>query len=251
MDVRHLLPPQLDPAGLYDGQALRDATRIRAYNSVLNAIYARVRSIARVPGNPRCLYYLVPEFIPGVPRLNMQDAVVYLVWNLRNAGYSVEYTHPNLVWVSWEHHEAAYNSSVSPMSQVLRAAAAAVPRSTMRAAQPQFLAGPQPQFRATPQPQTQARTAAPQPQTQFRAAPQQQQVVGGVVMPAPAQPFRPPLPSLATGGTTPGVLKRTSDYRAAGSENDKQAAEGGPRRVTFSSGGGGGAAAVPRRISFV
>ncbi len=116
------MPPILNPASLYSQEARRDATRIRIYNSVLSQIYTKIKAISRVPGNEKCLWYLVPEFIPGTPRFDVKDCIVYLVWNLRNVGYEVEYTHPNLMFISWRNHDEKYKERESPWAQVLGAA---------------------------------------------------------------------------------------------------------------------------------
>jgi hypothetical protein len=117
-----LMPPTLNPATLYSEEARRDATRIRIYNSVLQQIYTKIKAIARIPGNEKCLWYVVPEFIPGTPRFDVKDCIVYLVWNLRNIGYQVEYTHPNLMFISWRNHDEKYKARESPWAQVLGAA---------------------------------------------------------------------------------------------------------------------------------
>lgn len=117
-----LLPPILHPSSLYGEEARRDATRIRIYNSVLQQIYNKIKAIARIPGNEKSLWYVVPEFIPGTPRFDVADCIVYLVWNLRNAGYQVEYTHPNLMFVTWRLHDARYRDQQSPWAQVTGAA---------------------------------------------------------------------------------------------------------------------------------
>jgi Family of unknown function (DUF5759) len=122
MSDSSLVPPVLNPSSLYKEEARRDATRIRIYNSVLTAIYNRVKAVARIPGNEKSLWYIVPEFIPGTPRFDMGDAILYIVWNLRNSGYTVSYTHPNLLFISWKSHDDYYRSVDSPWSQVLQAA---------------------------------------------------------------------------------------------------------------------------------
>jgi hypothetical protein len=111
----------LVPSSLYTEEAKRDTTRIRIYNMVLQQIYNKVKAVARVPGNEKSLWYVVPEFIPGTPRFDIGDAVLYIVWNLRNIGYTVEYTHPNLLFVSWRSHDEIYRKHESPLSQVLNA----------------------------------------------------------------------------------------------------------------------------------
>lgn len=117
-----LAPPVLNPSSLYTEEARRDATRIRIYNSVLQQIYNKIKSIARIPGNEKSLWYIVPEFIPGTPRFDIGDAILYLVWNLRNIGYTVEYTHPNLLFISWRAHDEKYRRQESPWTKVLNAA---------------------------------------------------------------------------------------------------------------------------------
>ncbi len=116
------MPPILNPSSLYTTEARRDATRIRIYNSVLQQIYTKIKAIARIPGNEKCLWYVVPEFIPGTPRFDVKDCIVYLVWNLRNVGYQVDYTHPNLMFINWRKHDDAYKERESPWAQVLGAA---------------------------------------------------------------------------------------------------------------------------------
>lgn len=116
-----LVPPILVPSSLYADEAKRDTTRIRIYNTVLQHIYNKIKAISRIPGNEKALWFVVPEFIPGTPRFDIGDAVLYIVWNLRNIGYKVEYTHPNLLYISWKAHDEVYRKVESPMSQVMNA----------------------------------------------------------------------------------------------------------------------------------
>jgi hypothetical protein len=114
-----LVPPVLNPASLYKDEAKRDATRIRIYNSILSQIYTKIKASAKIVGNPKALWYVMPEFIPGTPRFDMGDAILYVVWNLRNTGYKVQYTHPNLLLISWQDYDERYRTTESPWSQVL------------------------------------------------------------------------------------------------------------------------------------
>ena len=49
----------------------------------------------------------------------MEDCVVYLVFQLRTAGFEVKFTWPNLLYISWKHHEAAYLESQNPIVQAM------------------------------------------------------------------------------------------------------------------------------------
>jgi hypothetical protein len=116
-----LIPPVLNPASLYKEEAKRDATRIRTYNMILNQIYNKIKAASRIAGGDKAVLYVIPEIIPGTPRFNMGDAVIYIVWNLRNVGYYVEYTYPNVLFVSWRAHDEKYHAVESPWSKVLNA----------------------------------------------------------------------------------------------------------------------------------
>jgi len=45
--------------------------------------------------------------------------VVYIVFQLRTAGFEVKFTWPNLLYISWKHHEAAYLESQNPIVQAM------------------------------------------------------------------------------------------------------------------------------------
>jgi hypothetical protein len=117
-----LTPPLLPPSTLYSEQARRDATRIKIYNSVLTQIYNKIRAISKIPENERTLLYIVPEFIPGTPKIDVADCILYLVWNLRNVGYQVTYTHPNCLFINWKAHDSIYRDRESPWAKVLTSA---------------------------------------------------------------------------------------------------------------------------------
>jgi len=121
-----LLPPVLNPTSLYKEEAKRDATRIRTYNMILRQIYNKISAAARIAGGPKAVWYSIPELIPGTPHFDMNDAVLYLVWNLRNVGYQVDYTWPNGLYISWQAHDEYYRHVESPWMQVLESTRKAV-----------------------------------------------------------------------------------------------------------------------------
>lgn len=121
-----LVPPMLHPSSLYKEEARRDATRIRTYNTILGHIHNKIRATARVPGSTKAVWYVIPELVPGAPRFDMGDAVIYIAWNLRNEGYAVEFVYPNGLYVSWQSHDERYRSVESPWSKVLQHARTAI-----------------------------------------------------------------------------------------------------------------------------
>lgn len=115
--------PTLKPTELFDKRRQRDSSRLKAYNKVLEQIYTRIRSNSRMGADP-WIIYTVPPFILGLPRIDMEDCIVYLVYVLRQQAYEVRYTYPNLLYISWKHHERDYILKTSPIMQAMTAATA-------------------------------------------------------------------------------------------------------------------------------
>jgi hypothetical protein len=111
--------PQLDPSELYDKRRSKDAARLRAYNKILEQIYNRIRSLSKLPNSQCNLLYTVPPFILGLPKIDLEDCVVYLIYQLRHAGYEIRYTPPNMIYISWLHHEKSYLVDQSPIMQAM------------------------------------------------------------------------------------------------------------------------------------
>jgi hypothetical protein len=109
--------PQLNPADLYDRRKSKDTSRLKAYNKILEQIYHRIRTLSQLPNSPCYLLYTVPPFILGLPKIDLEDCVIYLIYQLRHASYDVRYTPPNMLYLSWMHHEQSYLRQQSPIMQ--------------------------------------------------------------------------------------------------------------------------------------
>lgn len=107
--------PLLNPSELYDKRRTKDSGRLRAYNKILEQIYHRIRTISRLPQGNAYLLYQIPPFVLGLPKMDLEDCSVYLIFQLRHAGYEVRFTFPNLLYISWMHHERSYLVEQSPI----------------------------------------------------------------------------------------------------------------------------------------
>lgn len=125
--------PQLKVSELYTKRQSRDAARLKAYNQILAQIHHRIRVMSKLPGTPSYLMYTIPPFILGLPRIDMEDCVVYLVYQLRTAGFETRYTYPNLILISWTHHEKEYVMEQSPILQAMVATAESAKAESARA----------------------------------------------------------------------------------------------------------------------
>ena len=112
--------PQLPAMTLFDVRLKKDQARQRAYNQILEQALQKVAHSAMAPNQPTFVYYKIPPFVLGLPALDLKDCVVYVVYQLRLQGYDVRYTYPNLLWISWAHHERQYLLEKNPIMQSMR-----------------------------------------------------------------------------------------------------------------------------------
>lgn len=111
--------PRLEPRNLFEKRISRDKARLKAYNQILNQIHTRIYHTSQILGNQSYLTYTVPPFVLGLPSLDLEDCIVYVVHMLREAGFVVRYTYPNLLYISWKHYEAEYNRQQNPIVQAM------------------------------------------------------------------------------------------------------------------------------------
>ncbi len=128
--------PMMQVADLYNKRQSRDKARLKAYNQMLETIYHRVRVTSQLPTGQTYLLYNIPPFILGLPRIDLEDCVVYLVYQLRASGFEVKYTYPNLLNISWGHHEKQYLVNDSPILQAMMATKAAAEEQARQATRP-------------------------------------------------------------------------------------------------------------------
>lgn len=110
----------LEPRQLFERRVARDSARLRAYEHVYKQIEVRIRTTAELPSNPNYVLYSVPPFILGLPAMDMQDCVVYIVHKLRTSGFMVRFTYPNLLYISWQHYEQEYMRDQNPITQAMK-----------------------------------------------------------------------------------------------------------------------------------
>lgn len=128
--------PMMQVGDLYNKRQSRDKARLKAYNQMLETIYHRVRVTSQLPTGQTYLLYNIPPFILGLPRIDLEDCVVYLVYQLRASGFEIKYTYPNLLYISWGHHEKQYLVNDSPILQAMMATRAAAEEAARQATRP-------------------------------------------------------------------------------------------------------------------
>jgi hypothetical protein len=123
--------PTLKPTDLFDKRRQRDNAKLASYNKILEQIYGRIKTVSREGGDP-WLIYQIPPFCLGLPKIELEDCVVYIVYILRQQEYEVRYTYPNLLYISWKHHEKDYILKGSPIMSAMLASQSTKPKGELR-----------------------------------------------------------------------------------------------------------------------
>jgi len=75
--------------------------KINIFRQVLRKCHHRIKKVA-VEGSTYC-FFIIPEYIPGVPKYNTVECAGYIVKKLKLNGFLIKYTYPNLLFITWEH----------------------------------------------------------------------------------------------------------------------------------------------------
>jgi hypothetical protein len=112
--------PRLEPKHLYEKRIQRDNSRLKAYNQILSQIQNRIFHTSQLSESANYIMYNVPPFVLGLPSIDLEDCILYVVHMLRQNGFIVRYTYPNLLHISWKHYEAQYNNEHNPITQAMK-----------------------------------------------------------------------------------------------------------------------------------
>ena len=76
----------------------------KIYNKILLRIHKKIKHISRTKINEKYCFFAVPEFLIGTPKYDITMCIKYIIENLKNNGFNIKYTHPNLLFISWKHY---------------------------------------------------------------------------------------------------------------------------------------------------
>ena len=86
---------------LYEKKQQKDLKTLELYNRILSRVYKRVKLISNQRTNEQHCWFVMPETIIGVPRFDSGLCTAYILQKLTDDGFTVKYTHPNLLLISW------------------------------------------------------------------------------------------------------------------------------------------------------
>ena len=78
----------------------REERKNKVYEMILHKVHMRIVGINKKSSDCYC-FFVVPSFIFGVPLYDMNNCIIYIMKDLTDRGFKVEYTHPNLLYINW------------------------------------------------------------------------------------------------------------------------------------------------------
>ena len=93
---------------LFEKKQQHDLATTNNYKTILNRIHNKIKTTARQQISDQFCWFVVPEVMIGVPKFDVAICVAYIIDQLQNNGFKVRYTHPNLLFISWQHWIPSY-----------------------------------------------------------------------------------------------------------------------------------------------
>lgn len=93
---------------LYEKKQQQDLNTLEVYNKVLNRIHSKIKHTSRLHSKEQYCWYVIPEVIIGIPKYDHGACVAYIIDKLSDNGFTIKYTHPNLLFISWKHWVPSY-----------------------------------------------------------------------------------------------------------------------------------------------
>lgn len=93
---------------LYEQKRVSDLAKLNIYNKLLARIHTRIKTTSRQKKSNNICWFVIPEVMIGAPKYDRNECIPYVVDKLRDNGFIVRYTHPNLLFISWSHWVPGY-----------------------------------------------------------------------------------------------------------------------------------------------
>jgi hypothetical protein len=93
---------------LYNRTRQTDDLRLGVYKKILNRTHQKIKYVSRQKNTEHYCFFVVPEFLVGTPRYDSAACIAYIMDKLSQNGFMIKYTHPNLLFISWDHYIPKY-----------------------------------------------------------------------------------------------------------------------------------------------
>ena len=89
---------------LFNTQKNIEDNKIKIYQKILQRVHKKIKVTSRSRNCEKHCFFLVPEFVLGVPIYDTATCITYMIDKLIDNGFQVRYIHPNMLFISWQHY---------------------------------------------------------------------------------------------------------------------------------------------------
>ena len=89
---------------LYERKNQVEQNRIKIYQKILSRVHTKIKITSRQRIAEQYCFFIIPEFLVGTPRYDSAACTAYIMDKLIDNGFNIKYTHPNLLFISWQHY---------------------------------------------------------------------------------------------------------------------------------------------------
>jgi len=93
---------------LFTQDKTNNNNKTKVYQKILQRVHNKIKLTSRQRNNMKCCWFVIPEFILGLPKYNIEICTQYLMEKLDDNGFIMKYTYPNLLFISWNHYIPDY-----------------------------------------------------------------------------------------------------------------------------------------------
>ena len=86
---------------LFNDQSKKEKHKEEIYDNVLKQCHKKILRASKLNPYTNYCFYVIPKFIYGIPLYDLNKCINYLVINLSKNGFKINYTHPNLLIITW------------------------------------------------------------------------------------------------------------------------------------------------------
>jgi hypothetical protein len=86
---------------LYERKKQQDLSTLSLYKRILGRIHTKIKTVSRQQTKEQYCWFVMPETIIGVPKYDHGACTAFVIDSLKENGFIVKYTHPNLLLISW------------------------------------------------------------------------------------------------------------------------------------------------------
>ena len=79
---------------LYKQKQISEENKIKVYQKILARVHKKIKGTSRMRNSDKFCFFLIPEFILGIPRYNIAECTTYIIEKLSDNGFRIKYTHP-------------------------------------------------------------------------------------------------------------------------------------------------------------